>query len=256
MSLVAILALAAVVLGALCFWISGLLAGKRGKAEQPGPAATFESMRQQMATLQTKLAAAESERSQVRKELATAEQELTRAAEELGRAEAQLSQAEGEIARLSLSDITEEERAALASTPPPLPFPDPDEPRPDPIDDALSKLRPSLLGEKSPEEIEELKAMAEMPTDMPPPPGDADIANMPTDMPPPPGADSSPPPRRDRKGAGFQTVSIASRNTDVPSVEHDRLRAAHDKLKREKEELEAEFARARQELQLLKLRDK
>lgn len=241
MSVVSILALVAAVLGVLCFFIAGFLAGRRGAGGQAQHVAALAAAQERLAQLGARLAAVTGERDRARADLAAAEQELSRAAEELGRAEAELSQAEGEIQRLSLSDITEAERSALNSTPPPLPFPDPDKARHDPIDDALSKFRPSLFGEQAPAEVDQLRAMAEMPTDMPPPPD---------------GGTPPIPVKRDRTGAGFQTVSIASRNTDVPSVEHDRLRAAYDKLKREKDDLETEFARARQELQLLKLRGK
>jgi len=247
MSLFSILALGAIVLGGLCFWISGLLAGRRsGSAGEAQLVDALEKVRQRLKTV-------EADRDRAVAELAAAERELTRAAEELGRAEAELGQAEGEIERLSLSDISEEERAALASTPPPLPFPDPDAKQTNAIDDALAKLRPSLFGEKSEEEVEKLRAEADMPTDMPPPPTAEELAEMPTDIPPPPGM--SGPSKRDRSGPGFQTVSIASRNTDVPSVEHDRLRAAHDRLKREKEDLESEFDAFRRELQQLKRGD-
>jgi hypothetical protein len=50
-------------------------------------------------------------------------------------------------------------------------------------------------------------------------------------------------------------VSIATRSAEVPAFEHDRLRAAFETLKHEKEQIEAEYARTLEQLKLQALQD-
>ncbi len=62
--------------------------------------------------------------------------------------------------------------------------------------------------------------------------------------------------RRDRNSAGFKTMSIDNRSQSVSGTDHDRLRQLYDQTTRDKDSLETELARAQQELQLLKMRQK
>lgn len=54
----------------------------------------------------------------------------------------------------------------------------------------------------------------------------------------------------------LQPDFISTRDASVRGAEHDRLRQLHERLKREKEMMESELFRTKQELQLLKMRPK
>jgi hypothetical protein len=68
------------------------------------------------------------------------------------------------------------------------------------------------------------------------------------------GASPSVPPRPGGRAGRFQTVSIATRTEEVPAVEHDRLRAAFETLKHEKEQIEADYARTLEQVKLHNLK--
>jgi hypothetical protein len=230
--------------------------------------------------LEGRLSEERAARRTAEEELGRAEIEMERAAGELGRAEAELDQSGLEITRLEarLEAATRE----LADTPTLPPDPLAADTVPPPAAGAVAAVPPvqgqaglkrtmaiGYLRESTPpataatdsaladldiervshartrQALDEAQARLERlereraaPPPIPcPPPPSAVRAAADSDPAPPP-----PPARPDRKGAGFQTVSIASRDQAVPGFEHDRLRRAHDQLRLEKEQLEAEHA--------------
>jgi hypothetical protein len=251
----------AVFAGGVCLWLSGLLLGRRPRRDAISAAETVSELRADHARLEAALATANSlvEEAESRAKRAEdikgkAEEEVGRAATELGSAAGEMARAEAEIARLKKENdelqeqIGELQQAAKPRLrPPPLPPVKSDagekhaevEESAD-LDFALAQLDIERVAhKKTRDELDQLKKS-----------GGVQISDGRPSVPPAVPGFGVP----GRRGAGYQTVSIAARGQPVAAPEHDRLRQSHDQLQREKERIEAELTRAQQELQLLKMR--
>jgi hypothetical protein len=250
----------AVFVGGVCLWLSGLLLGRRPRPDAIRVAETVNDLRADHARLEAALATANSlvEEAESRAKRAEeiksrAEEEVGRAATELGSVAGEMARAEDEIARLKkeVGDHKKEidglqQAAKHRLKPPPLPVKtDAGEKRAEPpesadLDFALAQLDIERVAhKKTREELDQLKKG-----------GPVQISDGRPSVPPAVPGFGVP----GRRGAGYQTVSIAARGQPVAAPEHDRLRQSHDQLQREKERIEAELTRAQQELQLLKMR--
>jgi len=273
MSMLAII-VALVAVGGLFLWISGVLAGSRISSANEGDLASLtrnhnELRRsllgagERLRKLDERLSEEGAARRAAEEELERAEAELERAAGELGRAEAEMDQAGLEISRLeALLEAAKTETADKPTVPPGPGSPEAPVIAPAPgkagakMTMAIGYVRESVppasaatdsaLADLDLERVSHTRTRQALSDAM------AKIERLererpsPPPLPPPahPGPASSPPPGPGRKGAGFQTVSIAGRGAVVPGVEHDRLRAAYEKLRVEKERLEDERASA------------
>jgi hypothetical protein len=251
----------AVFAGGVSLWLSGLFLGRRvrgpspaaeaaaatddGRAERDRLESALSGARARIDEIETQAKVAEAARS-------NAEGELARAAAELGRVEGEMAQAEGDLKRLKGENEelkTSAEKLRLKKLPPmpakatvPAVAAAPTEGGNEELDFALAQLDMERVAhQKTRDELEQAKRGATVQLS----------DGRPSVIPPLPGAA---PPTPGRRGAGFQTVSIASRGLPVSSADYDRLRQLNDQLKRDKDDVEAELARAQQELQLLKMR--
>jgi hypothetical protein len=246
----------AVFAGGVCLWLSGLLFGRRARPDNLGAQEAAERLRVDRVLLDEALKAAtaraEEAEAQATRALDTkakAEEEVGRAATELGRAASEMAKSEQEIARLKqeVEELQQGEKQHRLK-PPPLPTKTEvgekraDAPESDDLDFALAQLDMERVAhQKTRDELDQMKRGSGGPVQL--------SDGRPSVPPPAPGLGVP-----GRRGAGFQTVSIAARGQPVAGVEHDRLRQSHDQLQREKERMEAELARAQQELQLLRMR--
>ncbi len=228
---------------------------------------------EKLGRLESQMADERTARRAAEDDLARAETEMERAAGELGRAEAELSQSGLEIARLEAQLAATTRELADTPTMPPDPLPGmsippisgdfhpkktmaigyaraSDPPEAADTDNALADLDLERVAHtKTRQALDEAQARIELlerERAAPRPPPVPASPNSPSAECAEPGKASTPPPLppRDRKGAGFQTVSIASRDQAVPGFEHDRLRQAHEQLRLEKERIESEHAEA------------
>jgi len=237
----------AVFAGGVCLWLSGMLFGRRPRPEASRAA---EALRAATA----RLAEAESRAKRAEETKAKAEEEVGRAATELGRVAGEMAHAEEEIARLKReAEELKQENEGLQQAakhrlkPPPLPpkigaeEKRAEAPESADLDVALAELDLERVAhKKTRDELEQVKRGG----------APVQVSDGRSSTPPAPPGFGVP----GRRGAGYQTVSIASRGQAVPAAEHDRLRQSADQLQREKERIEAELAHAQQELQLLKMR--
>jgi len=244
MTLLLLLMILATAVGGFCLWFSGLLLGRRARA-----AADLQT---QDAILKSQVALGE-ELSRLRIELEASRTRLTETEGDraqlktaLDKLRAEAEQADGELEKMR------EELEALKNRPPRGERPTPATPiemvpagppegTESDADSALAELDIERVAHRETRaELERLKAEVMLLK--------SEVAS---------GARPSVPPTPGR-GKRFQTVSIATRSGEVPAVEHDRLRAAFETLKREKEQLEADYARTleQQKLQALKIPQK
>jgi hypothetical protein len=258
MTLVFLAIVLAVFAGGISLWLSGLLLGRRSRAQTPATdiAPELEKMRTERARLESMLSGArsrldeiETRNSRAEDAKSSAEAELARAAVELGRVEGEMVRAQAEMVRLKeenegLKSVTDKGRRQVPAAPA---NGDPVEKRPhaganEELDFALAQLDMERVAhQKTRKELEQTRKGG----------GAVQVSDgRPSSVPPlPPGVGIP-----GRRGAGFQTVSIASRGMQVPSADYEKLRQLTDQLKRDKEKAETELARAQQELQLLKMR--
>ncbi|HUT78034.1 MAG TPA: hypothetical protein VM285_10130 [Polyangia bacterium] len=257
--------IALVVVGGLCCWVAGLLQGSRGVRAAPASDADIAALvrnrnglrenllraHERIGRFEGQLSEERAARRAAEEELGRAEVEMERAAGELGRAEAELDQSGLEIARFEARLAAATLELADKPTMPPDPLPGSSVP---PTTGqaglkrtmAIGFLRESTPPATSAAEIAladlDLERVSHAMTRQALDEAQAKIEILERDC---ERAASTPlPPRPDRKGAGFQTVSIASRDQAVPGFEHDRLRRVHEQLRLEKEQLEAEHAAA------------
>ncbi|MCK9458106.1 MAG: hypothetical protein M0R80_00320 [Proteobacteria bacterium] len=246
----------AIFAGGVCMWLSGMFFGRRARPDASRAAETADQLRadrarldEALATATVRIAEAEEKAAQAEETKRKAEVEVGRAATELGRVAGEMTEAGEEIARLKqeAEELGQElerfkQAARTRVKPPPLPTRAGavDAPESPDLDLALAQLDMERVAhKKTRDELEQLKGG-----------GPVQISDGRSSVPPAPAGFGVP----GRRGAGFQTVSIASRGQAVPASDHDRLRQSNDQLQREKERIEAELARAQQELQLLKMR--
>jgi hypothetical protein len=251
----------AVFAGGVCLWLSGLLFGRRPGPDALRAAEVADALRADHGRLEAALATANSliEEAEARAKRAEeikshAEEEVGRAAAELGRVAGEMDRAEAEIGRLKaerdLLGAEVEELKQQSSKPrlkpPPLPVRGgvverhEDAARGEDLDVALAQLDMERVAhKKTRDELDLLKKG-----------GPVQISDGRSSVPPVAPGFGVP----GRRGAGFQTVSIAARGQPVAAADHDRLRQSHDQLQRDKERVEAELLRAQQELQLLRMR--
>jgi hypothetical protein len=218
----------AVFAGGVCLWLSGMFFGRKPRTDV------------------SRLEEAESRAKRAEATKARAEEEVGRAATELGRVAGEMGKAEEEIARLKQEVEGLQLAAKHRLKPPPLPTKAEagekraEEPESADLDFALAQLDMERVAhKKTRDELEQVKRGAPV-----------QISDGRSSAPPEAPAFNAP----GRRGAGYQTVSIASRGQPVSPSDHDRLRQSNDQLQREKERIETELARAQQELQLLKMR--
>ncbi|MFO8072587.1 MAG: hypothetical protein R6V85_11995 [Polyangia bacterium] len=266
MSLLALLSIVTAAVGALALWLSGLLLGQRravssGDEAQKELASSREELKASLAAAEQKgkellgeLRFTREERDAARKGIEQAEDEMASAATRLGRIEAELDQARGEVERLQAENERLDRQRQLAAK---SGTAGRGGAASEDIDDALAELdiervahrrtqkkleQERKASEKLRAEIESLRLRASAARD----------GERPSGMPgPPKGAKGAA-----RGGSGFKTASISLRGQQVESSEYARLRQAHDKLLREKEQLESEHARALEQLKLLRLQSK
>jgi hypothetical protein len=230
-----------------------------------------------LANLEKELAGERGARRTADEELARAETEMERAASELGRAEAELSQASLEISRLEARlEATTRELADTPTLPPDppgrgaspsgAPVPGPVPPQPGkagakmtmaigfsresvtPVsaatDSALADLDLERVAHaKTRQALDAAQARLEAldrERHAPPPPVPRPSSKGYAESGRPAGSPPANP--RDRKGAGFQTVSIASRDSDPPGVGSDRQRRAEELFETEHAEILARLS--------------
>jgi len=208
--------------------LAGLILGMRS-GDDGVPREVVQAMKLKMDQLQARVLGSDKKIEQAAAAAETAESERKKAEAEVGRMAVELGTIEGELEQLK-KDLEK-------------PDPKEDEHRYDTIpaepigasemtDDALAELDLERVAHrKTREELEALKKLTQASDGRP-------------HLPHPDG----------RRGAGFQTVSIASRDSQISGTDHDRLRQAYAQLQRDKEKAETELVRAQQELQLLKMR--
>jgi DNA repair exonuclease SbcCD ATPase subunit len=240
MTFLLLLMILAAALGGLSLWFSGLLLGRRARAGAELQAQ--DALMQSQAALGEELrrVRAELENSNVR--LTETEDERVRLNTELEKLKAEAEQADGELERLR------EELEQLRANPPRTERPTPATPiemvpagpsesDEGDTDSALAELDIERVAHRETKaELEKLKAEVLLIK--------SEAASSRPSVPPGPG-----------RGKRFQTVSIATRSEEVPAFEHDRLRAAFENLQREKEKLEADYARTLEQLKLQALQD-
>ena len=241
----------AVFVGGVCLWLSGMLLGRR---ERPGAARAAEANAAELKAVAARLEEAESRARAAEEIKARAEQELGRAATELGSVAGEMARAEDEIERLKneAAELKKEVEGLQQASkhrlkPPPLPTRSEggdkreEAPRSEDLDFALAQLDIERVAHnKTRDELDQLKKSG----------APVQVSDGRPSVPPAVPGLGVP----GRRGAGFQTVSIAARSQPVTGSDHDRLRQSHDQLQREKERIEAELTRAQQELQLIKMR--
>jgi hypothetical protein len=246
----------AVFAGGVSLWMSGLFLGRRVRSQvfEESEGRELERLRGERERLESSLTLARGQIQELEAHVkvfeaakSTAESELARAAIELGRVEGEMLRADDELKRLEeeneqLRDRAEKQK--LIKPPAPVRSDTGDGPQEvanEDLDVALAQLDMERVAhKKTRDELEQVKkGFAVQISD-----GRTSV------IPPVPGGPAIP----GRRGAGFQTVSIASRALPVSAADHDRLRQLNDQLKRDKEQVEADLARAQQELQLLKMR--
>ena len=256
MTLLFIAMVLAVFAGGVALWLSGLFLGRRVGAQAPAaaPPAELGTARAEAERLEASLSAAKARIEELETSAriteaarSSAEAELSRAVAELGRVEGEMVQAGADLDRLKEEN---EELKAVEKTHRPLPPPMPSKAAPpadgaapeggnEELDFALAQLDMERVAhQKTRDELEQAKKGAPVQVS----------DGRPSVVPP------LPPAMLGRRGAGFQTVSIASRGLPVSSADYDRLRQLNDQLKRDKEQVEADLVRAQQELQLLRMR--
>jgi hypothetical protein len=247
----------AVFAGGVSLWFSGLFLGRRVRAQSFEAGAgreiarlraeheqlesAHEASRARIEELQTTARVAEAAAS-------SAQAELSRAVAELGRVESEMVRAEGDLEGLekenaALKEAAEKLKQIKPPRPSRAPGEEPQEGANEELDFALAQLDMERVAhQKTRDELEQAKR------------GSVQVSDGRISIPPPlPLPDAAAPGRR---GAGFQTVSIASRGLPVSGADYDRLRQLNDQLKRDKEQVEADLSRAQQELQLLKMRQR
>jgi hypothetical protein len=263
MSLLALLSIVTAAVGALALWLSGLLLGQRraassGDEAQKALMRSREELKASLAVAEQKgkgllgeIRLAREERDAARKGIEQAEDEMASAATRLGRIEAELDQARNEVERLQAENERLDRQRQLAAK---SGTTGRGGAASEDVDEALAELDIERVAhrrtqkkleqerkavEKLQEEIESLRLRAS---------AAQEEGERPSGMPgPPKGA---------RGGSGFKTASISLRGHQVEGSEYVRLRQAHEKLLRDKEQLESEHARALEQLKLLRLQSK
>lgn len=238
MTFLLLLLILATAVGGFCLWFSGLLFGRRARSagEQQVQAAILANQ----AALGDELVRVRNELDQSRGRLTETEGERSRlqAALDALKAEAEQADAELEGLRQQLEDLRNKpgrgERPTPATPIEVVPAGPPDTTEED-ADSALAELDIERIAHRETRaELEKLKAEVALLK--------SEAASRPSVPPAAPG-----------RAKRFQTVSIATRSGEVPAVEHDRLRAAFEVLKREKEQLEADNARMLEQIKLRNL---
>jgi len=235
----------AIFFGGICLWISGRLFGLRsapkGISEHDHNNAISQSneLSNTIETMKEEVHKSTTEASKAKSDKAEAEAEIARVAIEMGRVEGEMSRAEAEITRLQ-----EEIESLKKRDKPNIPIPKVSQKHQsgsfaavnhesEVFDDIQVELDMERVAhQKTKDELEQVKKIASI---------KINGGNM---------------TGKGRNGAGFQTVSISTRSSNVSGTDHDRLRQQFDQLKREKEKLDSELSRSKQELQLLKMRPK
>jgi len=235
MTFLLLLMILAAAVGGFCLWFSGLLFGRRARSTHDNQ--TQAKILENQATLNEELVRVRTELESSRERLTETEDERTRLQSELDRLKAEAEQADGELEKLreQLEKLREQppKRAEMKTPAKPIemvPAGPADSSEGD-ADSALAELDIERVAHRETRaELEKLKAEVMLLK--------SESSAKPS-VPPAPG-----------RGARFQTVSIATRSEEVPAFEHDRLRAAFETLKREKEQIEAEHARTLEQLKL------
>ena len=222
--------------GGALLWLSGLTVGLRSGSDSPGDKDLVKLQQDR-----DKLAAeASAETARVVEEMERVENELTMAAEEM-------KSLKDENEALKARGTSHESKSSpptpppLPPTPPPLPVkaPTPEIDDSEELDSAQAQLDLERVAHRR--TLDELAAIKNL------------LSVKIAERSDPSGGAG---PQRDRKSAGFKTMSIDNRSQSVSGTDHDRLRQSYNQTIREKDRLETELARTQQELQLLKIRQK
>jgi DNA repair exonuclease SbcCD ATPase subunit len=239
MTFLLLLMILAAALGGLSLWFSGLLLGRRARAGADQQA--HDAIMASQAALGDELRRVRTELESSNVRLTETEDERVRLNAELEKLKAESEQADGELEQLR------QELESLRANPPRAERPTPAKPiemvpagpsegDEGDTDSALAELDIERVAHRETRaELEKLKAEVALLK--------SENASRPS-VPPGPG-----------RGKRFQTVSIATRSEEVPAFEYDRLRAAFETLKRDKERLEADYARTLEQAKLQALQD-
>lgn len=239
MTFLLLLMILAAAVGGFCLWFSGLLFGRRARAATDQQAQT--KILESQTALNEELVRVRTELESSRDRLTQTEDERVNLQTELERLKTEAEQADGQLEKLH------EELEALRNRPPRAEMKTPAKPiemvpagppegSEGDTDSALAELDIERVAHRETRsELEKLKA---------------EVALLKTEG----SGRASVPPTPSRKQR-FQTVSIATRGEEVPAFEHDRLRAAFETLKREKEQVEADYARTLEQLKLQALQN-
>jgi septal ring factor EnvC (AmiA/AmiB activator) len=244
MTLLLTLLILATAVGGFCLWISGLMFGRR--ARDPGPdQAAYDELAASQAALRDEFARVRADLEHSQGRLTETESERGRLKGELDALRGEADQAEGELGQLREQlDLLRKKKRREEMLTPATPLqavsaPDPDQPEAEgDADSALAELDLERVAHRETrEELDKIKQ---------------ELVALRAE-----GEESRPsvPPVPGRRGPRFQTVSIATRAAEVPGVEHDRLRLAYEQLQKDKEEIEAEYARTLEQLKLQNLQD-
>lgn len=238
MTFLLLLLILATAVGGFCLWFSGLLFGRRAQATSDQQAhdailANQVALSDELVRVRTEL-----ERSQGRLTETEGERSRLQAALDALKAEAEQADTELEHLREQLDELRNKpsrtERPTPATPIEVVPAGPTDTTEED-ADSALAELDIERIAHRETRtELEKLKSEVALLK--------SEATSRPS-VPPAPGG----------RGKRFQTVSIATRSEEVPAVEHDRLRAAFEILKRDKEQLEADNARMLEQIKLQNL---
>jgi hypothetical protein len=238
MTFLLLLLILATAVGGFCLWFSGLLFGRRARdaSDQQVQAAILANQ----AALSDELMRVRNELEQSQGRLTETETERSRLQDALDGLRAEAEQADAEL--VGLREQVEELRNKPSRTERPTPA-TPIEVVPAGPPDTTEEDADSALAELDIERIAHRETRAELEKLK------AEVALLKSEA----AARPSVPPAPTGRGKRFQTVSIATRSEEVPAVEHDRLRAAFEMLKREKDQLEADYARMLEQIKLQNL---
>jgi hypothetical protein len=238
MTFLLLLLILATAVGGFCLWFSGLLFGRRARSSVERQA--YEEILRNQAVLNDELMRVKNELESSNGRLTETEGERGRLQAELEKLQAEADQADGELDKLR------DELEALRNKPKRTEMPTPSKPIemvPAGPPDATEGDADSALAELDIERVAHRETRAELEKLK------AEVALLKSEA----ASRPSVPPAGGR-GKRFQTVSIATRSEEVPAFEHDRLRAAFETLKREKEQLEADYARTLEQMKLQALK--